>query len=146
MKGFISDKPTRPLAPGRYLLDDDGRLQPLRYRAFVRAVAIVTVRAKALSAPPPSSEPEVEPDDLMGQFSSALARVSARRSGAVPAKAKIDGSRIAAALSRRPAPQPPIPKPQPNRQALSGEECAFCGIPGSKGCDHFLPFVRGVHG
>ena len=39
----VSDRPSASLEVGRYLLDADGRLHPLRYQGFIRAVATVNV-------------------------------------------------------------------------------------------------------
>lgn len=130
--------PRENIAPGRYLLDDDGRLQPLRYRSFVRACAIVTVRPKP--APPTKAEiqfvPPVEGDPLMEEFGVALAKVRARRTS----EQQAEGPRLAAAFQARAAAAKPKPAQRPKRQAQSNEECVHCGIPGFRGCDHFLPY------
>lgn len=63
----------------------------------------------------------------------------------VKAEAKIDWARVAAAHAARPGPQAQ-PVTPPLEAAPSREECPRCGIPGWKGCAHFLPceetFVR----
>lgn len=63
----------------------------------------------------------------------------------VKAEAKIDWARVAAAHAARPGPQAQ-PVAPPLEAAPSREECPRCGIPGWKGCAHFLPceetFVR----
>ena len=54
------------------------------------------------------------------------------------AEAKIDWARVAAAHAARPGPQAQ-PVAPPLEAAPSREECPRCGIPGWKGCAHFLP-------
>jgi hypothetical protein len=143
MTGIVTLHPQRDLEPGRYALDPDGRLHPLRFRRIVRAVAIVTVKAKAGR---PVPEPPRAADRAVTAFRSSLAKVQDNRATSVHKPApKIDGEKLAAAIRARPAPPPP-PKPRPKRQALSNDGCTYCGIPGSRGCDHFLPYVREVHG
>lgn len=56
----------------------------------------------------------------------------------VKAEAKIDWARVAAAHAARPGPQAQ-PVAPPLEAAPSREECSRCGIPGWKGCAHFLP-------
>lgn len=192
MTACVTLYPQQPLAPGRYRLDHEGRLHPIRF-AFVRAVAIVSVRAKpgrsveqiradcaaeaavheervrqakrlTTAHPLPATvrpleidrslarrkvtpavpAPQDSDEAAMAEFSAALARVQQRRqskAGAItkPATPKIDGQAIAAAHARKKA-VPPPPKKPPTRRALGPGECHRCGIPGFRGCDHFLPY------
>ncbi len=47
---------TDTLPPGRYAMDAEGRLHPERHARFVRAVAFVTIKAKAQPAADPKSQ------------------------------------------------------------------------------------------
>lgn len=148
-RGAVTIHPQEVLEPGLYLLDDDGRLQPLRYRGFVRAVAAVTVRAK-VAAPPasptPLSAPSAAPeptrhDEVMDEFKAALERVQDRKGGTAKQRPKIDYARLSDAMqTRRVHAAKPVPKPRPTVAAQTRESCPDCGIPGFRGCDHFLPF------
>lgn len=142
MTAVVGLAPQRLLEPGRYLLDDDGRLQPMRFRGFVRAVAIVTVKARADATAAAQDDDDADSDGMVS-FSAALATVRARKAGRGSARRKPDGARLAAAIAARGAPQPPMARPAPTEVAESREECRFCGIPGWRGCDHFLPCVSG---
>ncbi|MAC56918.1 MAG: hypothetical protein CMH85_01270 [Novosphingobium sp.] len=189
--GTVGIAPGKPLTPGRYLLDTEGRLQPMRFSGFVKAVAIVTVKAKPQPksepakadtarlpetppepvARPPRAEPrqrvpkyakaeaqarrerrierKAEDDEAFNEFSERLNRVQQRRAeGEVivvtrQQRAKTAGAQLAAAFRARPRPTPPPPPKTPTERAYSTEECKFCGIPGSKGCAHFLPYDGG---
>lgn len=172
--------PVKAITPGRYLLDDAGRLQPLRYRKFVKVVAIVTVKAKpeikpaervdvvepikvapkVIVAQEPRPEPILRPlarkakptpvrvpaeelvdeDPDVAEFQRRLAAKRAERAKAVSAAAKIDGARLAQVLRQREVKAVPAPVKQPTKYAQTREACRFCGIPGSRGCEHFLPY------
>ena len=180
--------PKRPVEPGRYLLDTEGRLQPMRYAKFVRAVAIVTVKAreqKSLEKPvervdpapaPPQPEiaviaPERRPDPILrpmarkakptpvrvpieelvaddddeyAEFQRRLAAKRAERAKVIAPKTKVDGIRLAAALRQREAKPAPAPAKRPTKYAQDGGPCRFCGVRGSIGCEHFLPYERGA--
>lgn len=56
----------------------------------------------------------------------------------VAPKAKIDWTRVAAAHRAKGSAAPRSPR-KPLEPAPTREECPRCGIPGWKGCDHFLP-------
>lgn len=223
--------PSKLMAPGRYLLDGEGRLQPLRYRKFVKAVAIVTVRAKeppsntiellsplsppeaistvdcaklfrklanlaedinatrehkgkearkapekpvervevveapkvapkVIVAPQPRPDPILRPmarkakptavrvpveelvdeDDDVREFERRLAAKRAERAKRLAPAVKIDAMRLAQALREREVRPKPQPVKKPTRYAQSREACRFCGVPGSRGCEHFLPY------
>lgn len=175
--------PKRPVEPGRYLLDTEGRLQPMRYAKFVRAVAIVTVKAHeekspekpiqrvdAVPAPPepkiaviaPERRPEpilrpmarkakptavrvpddvlAEDDDEYAEFQRRLAAKRAERAKVVAPRVKVDGIRLAAALRQREAKSVQAPVKRPTKYAQDGGPCRFCGVRGSIGCEHFLPY------
>jgi len=55
---------------------------------------------------------------------------------------KPDWARVAAAARARPLGPPP--KRAPTRHAVDRGPCARCGIPGSRGCDHQLPYDEAV--
>lgn len=96
-----------------------------------------------------SAEAASAADSAFDEFSAALARAKARREGAVvevkaPAKpdGQIDPKRVAAAFAARQAPSTGSGRTTsklPLKPALTREECLRCGIPGWKGCAHFLP-------
>lgn len=82
-----------------------------------------------------------EDDEFIRQLQTRVVAKQAQRSKRAPTKAEpaIDGERIAAAYRAKasaPRRQPKVP----TQHALSREACRLCGIPGSRGCDHFLPF------
>lgn len=82
-------------------------------------------------------------DEFIRQLQTRVVAKQAQRTKRTPMKAEpaIDGGRIAAAYRAKasaPRRQPKVP----TRHALSREACVNCGIPGSRGCDHFLPFVE----
>jgi hypothetical protein len=79
-------------------------------------------------------------DDAVADFLVSLAAVKSGRAGRAPRRGRIDGARLAAAYKAR-ALAGPDPAPMPKRRAPSGEACRVCGIPGARGCDHFLPFA-----
>lgn len=190
--------PTKPIEPGRYLLDEEGRLQPMRYKGFVRAVAVVTVRAKVIevvinpvlkepempvkaadtlektvvtkpgilppveprtdpilrpmarkSKPTPVRVPKEELTDLdedaeYTEFQRRLAAKRAERGAGKAEKPKIDLVRLANALRDRGVVRAPGESKKPTRYAQSPEPCVYCGIPGRRGCDHFLPYGEEV--
>jgi Mor family transcriptional regulator len=80
------------------------------------------------------AEPAPKPaPDVRGM----AARLAAKRA----AERKLDPARVADAFARRAATkaaQAPV-KPAPLLPAPSREECLRCGVPGWKGCDHWLP-------
>lgn len=80
------------------------------------------------------------------EFQAALARAKARRESGVEvimpkgAVSSTSGARLAEALRRRRSPAAKSKAvPAQLTPAPSREECPRCGIPGWKGCDHFLP-------
>ena len=81
-----------------------------------------------------------EDDEFIRQLQAKVAAKQAQRGKRpAPAEPKIDGKRVAAAYrakSSKPAPQ----RRHPTRRALGPGECTYCGIPGFRGCEHFLPF------
>ena len=79
-------------------------------------------------------------------FQAALAKARARREAGVeiiaPKRAApvASGAKLAEALRQRSRAAPArLVQVTPLEPALSREECPRCGIPGWKGCDHFLP-------
>lgn len=96
-------------------------------------------RRKPATAPREPDEPRKA--DAIKTLKAAHARVRARQAVSKIEMPKIDGKAVAAAYSRKKL-VPPAPKQPPTQRALSAEECRFCGIPGRKGCDHFLPYVE----
>lgn len=56
----------------------------------------------------------------------------------IPDLSKAERDRYVAAMRERPRPQARRNN-QPTVQAPSSGPCPFCGVPGFKGCDHFLP-------
>ena len=148
MTACVTIHPQEALAPGRYLLDPDGRLHPERFRRFISAVAAVTVRCRVQpSVPVPKSTSKrarVTDDTGTDRFRQAMKRLDARKADRARVltrdkPARVDGAQIAAAFARKKLAPPPPPEP-PTERALTREECKFCGVPGFKGCDHFLPF------
>ncbi|MGJ0236966.1 hypothetical protein ACQEPB_00395 [Novosphingobium fluoreni] len=110
----------------------------------------VTSRTREIDRPlarrkvEPSAPAVPNDEDVMTDFSAALARVQGRRRSKAhviskPAAPKIDGKAVADAYARKHLAPPPAKKP-PTRRALGTGECIHCGIPGRKGCDHFLPY------
>lgn len=86
-------------------------------------------------------------DRAVSEFEAALAKVRARKAGAVeviapkPAAPQDEGKRLAAAFAAK-AVQKSTSVPAatgPTKHAPGREECPRCGIPGLKGCAHFLP-------
>lgn len=182
--------PARDIEPGRYLLDAEGRLQPMRYAKFVRAVAIVTVKAREEKSPekpaervepvaaPPEPKifipaPERRPDPILrpmarkakptpvrvpvevlsdgsddDEYAEFQRRLAAKRAERVEAAARtatrIDGIRLAAALRQRESKPSPSPAKRPTKYAQDNGPCRFCGVRGSIGCEHFLPYERGA--
>lgn len=79
-----------------------------------------------------------EDAEAVEEFTAALAKVQERRSTVAPAAKRVDYARMAAnLLARRPAPKPV--KAAPTEPAPNRESCVWCGVPGWKGCDHWLP-------
>lgn len=95
-------------------------------------------------------ERKAEDDEAFNEFAERLSRVQQRRAeGEVivvtrQQRAKTAGAQLAAAFRARPRPTPPPPPKTPTERAYSTEEFKFCGIPGSKGCEHYLPYDGGV--
>lgn len=87
---------------------------------------------------PPVDALDLDAEDAVQEFADALARVRSRRSSVAPSSRKADYARAAAAMLAR-ASAPKAPKPVPTEPAPSRESCARCGVPGWKGCDHWLP-------
>lgn len=111
------------------------RAKPLRDLARRRA---------APSPPEPSAAPDDE-DEAYHEFAAKLAEVKARREAGEAvvrkkARPKTNGAKLADALARRPRKTIEPEKKPPTRRALGPGECHRCGIPGFRGCDHFLPF------
>jgi len=113
-----------------------------------RAMRSLARRKKpTVVAVPPEELPASTDDDAA--FEDFVARVArkqaerARRAEHVSEPPKVDGVRLAAAIRARGAPNSPAPKKAPTRRALGPGECTHCGIPGFRGCDHFLPYVGG---
>lgn len=77
-------------------------------------------------------------DDAVEEFTAALAKVRSRRSAAAPVSRPTDYSRFVANMKVRAAIAKPA-KLAPTEHAPNRESCTRCGIPGSKGCDHWLP-------
>ncbi|MEQ1499172.1 MAG: hypothetical protein ABL914_10960 [Novosphingobium sp.] len=86
--------------------------------------------------------------DAIDEFQAALAKVRARRESgsevilrqAQDERPKMDGAKLAEALRQRSQSVPARPKQAASLEpAPSREECPRCGIPGWKGCAHFLP-------
>ena len=93
------------------------------------------------------SQRATEDDAAVSEFEAALAKVRARKAGAVeviapkPAAPQDEGKRLAAAFAAK-AVQKSKSVPAatgPSKPAPGREECPRCGIPGWKGCAHFLP-------
>lgn len=126
MTGIVTLHPQYELPAGRYLLDGEGRLHPERYRGFIKAVAVVRVRAMRKAAikldpnpprredkplrstgrkPAQATQEHVEPydDETWLEFLDRLGTVKARReAGEVvvskPKTAGFNGARLAAAF------------------------------------------------
>lgn len=79
-----------------------------------------------------------EDEEAVEEFASALAKVQARRSTATPVAKPNDYARFAANMMARAGASKPA-KRAPTEHAPSRESCTCCGIPGWKGCDHWLP-------
>ena len=60
-------------------------------------------------------------------------------SGEILRPKPIDQAKLVAAY-RTKAARSQRPKPQPTEPSPTLEACVHCGIPGGKGCDHWLPF------
>lgn len=96
------------------------------------------------------AERAAKEDAVFDQFTAALARVKARREGkaevvAKPAPAKTDWAKIAALHAAKATPKRESAAPaRPLEPAPSREECPRCGVPGWKGCAHFLPCELGA--
>lgn len=120
----IGIHPRKDLPPGRYALDQTGRLHPVELSRFVKAVCIVTVRAKGR----PSQTTREALDDLQV----ALERRQARKA------VQPDFSRLAAAMKAKKARTKS--EPAPTKYATSREPCELCGVPGFRGCGHQLPY------
>lgn len=94
--------------------------------------------------PVPGLKAIVEADDDEEALIDLKTRVEAkqaRRTKLAPMKTEppIDGGRVAAAYRAKASTPPRQPK-VPTEHALTREACGRCGIPGSRGCEHFLPF------
>lgn len=89
-----------------------------------------------------AGETAPDPDDddgaIVDEFRSRLAAVQSRRAASQPAP--VNWGRVADARSAgRPSARPASPK-APTNPAPSREECQRCGIPGFRGCAHWLPY------
>lgn len=118
----IGIHPAKALEPGRYALDATGRLHPVALSRFVKAVCMVTVRAKVRIEP----EPIFTVEEVFG----------GRRFGKI---AKPDYAALADRFRANSA-KPKAEKRVPTKRAESREPCDLCGVPGFRGCDHQLAF------
>lgn len=85
--------------------------------------------------------PDSDDDDaaIVDEFRSKLAAVRSRRRGAGQ-PAELDWGRVAAARSASQPSARPAAAKGPTMPAPSREECQRCGIPGFRGCAHWLPY------
>ncbi|MBB4859650.1 hypothetical protein HNO88_002979 [Novosphingobium chloroacetimidivorans] len=131
---------------------NEARLREAKRLSTARPLP-VTPRPREIDRPlarrkvPPPAPALSDDDDVMVDFNAALAKVQSRRRGKArviskPAEPKIDGKAVAAAFARKKRGAAPA-KPAPTQRALSGEGCEFCGVPGRRGCDHYLPCEGG---
>jgi|GEM_PF-6882271 len=97
---------------------------------------IKTPEARQRATQPVAAEPFAGPDRIRAMAT----KLAARRA----ATAQLDPARFAAAFARQSAEKSrSVPaKAKPLEPARSREECPRCGIPGWKGCTHFLPFAE----
>lgn len=131
--------PDREARPGFYS-EGAGTARLLRAgRARSRAEAAEAAARRVTRA----AEIAAAEDDLMSEFSAALARARARRDGLggeikrpLP---QSDNARLAAAFARKAETRVKRVETAPLQPAPTRESCPRCGIPGWKGCDHFLP-------
>lgn len=130
--GFYSEAATKRR------LQDAGR-----HRARVEQSEI---KAKRIAR---RAERAAEVDAATAEFAAALERVRARRAEGVEVIVRKSapplnaGARLADAIRLRDArkAQTAAPPKRPIERALSREECPRCGIAGTKGCEHQLPFM-----
>lgn len=81
-------------------------------------------------------------EDAVEEFAAALDRVRARRCSVSASHPRTNFALIAAKLAARPV-GVQAAKLKPTEHAPNRESCTRCGIPGSKGCDHWLPCEAG---
>lgn len=121
-------------------LQDAGRARTLEETRHAKAQRIARRAERAAEA-----------DAAAAEFAAALERVRARREAGVeiivpkPALPINSGAKLAEAIRRRDAAKASSARPaaRPIEPAPSREECPRCGVPGWKGCAHFLPCQDG---
>ncbi len=115
----------------------------VRARRIAEAGKAAAAQAREARSTDRRARRAAEEDDAVAAFAAALDKVRARKAGVVlaaPAKAaEIDWKRVADAHAGKAASPKKNTRPAPTIEAPSREECPRCGIPGWRGCDHFLP-------
>lgn len=143
--GDLSDSPEAPRASktGREESRDIGRAIHAQQTAKAQWDNAERAAARTKAAATRAADEEAAIDE----FQAALAKVRARKAEAVEVLApertapQDYGARIARAFAAKAAAKStsvPVPA-KPLEPAPGREECPRCGVPGWKGCDHFLP-------
>ena len=131
-----SPAPAKPVAEGFDLV---------RSRTIVAAKNAAEQHTRQANHAERRARKAAEDDEAVAAFEDALARVRARKAESAEqvlvkqlVSTKIDPVRLAAAHARKELGKS-TSVPAPTEPAPSREECPRCGIPGWKGCAHFLP-------
>lgn len=106
-------------------------------------VAVMAALPLAVSTRPAPARAPIEPQEPEDRHPRAGVREyfpdTSKAREIRPPAAPIDWGRVANAVASRRV-VAPARKPKPRFPALSKEPCRRCGVPGSRGCDHQLPY------
>jgi len=133
-------EPVPPAVEPSAPLQDQGAAppaEPLPVSVPVNGFGLMRARdsAAAIDLPADDDEPD---EDLNAEFNAALSRVRANRRAAGP-KPRPNYAKTAEAFKRKSVVRAEQAAKVPTLRADGREECRFCGIPGWKGCEHWLP-------